>query len=121
MNSSGRPDLYVNQTLDNESVHAALNCRDCHTNTTVHPPPKSGWKWCEDCHANQQNPRTNKKRHNIVNNPWNNLYNGISVVNITSCITCHDSTLYNNSINIYGREKGIDCDYCHTFPDNVIE
>ncbi len=121
MNSSGRPDLYVNQTQVNESVHAALDCKDCHTNTAVHPPPKSGWKWCEDCHANQQNPPTNKSRHNIVSNPWNNLYNGISVVNITSCVTCHNPTLYNNSINTYGRESGIDCDYCHTFPDNVID
>jgi hypothetical protein len=121
MNDSGRPDLYVNQTLVNESVHVALDCKDCHTNITVHPPPKSGWKWCEDCHASQQNPLTNKSRHNIVSNPWNNLYNGISAVNITTCKTCHETALYNNSINTYGREKGIDCDYCHTFPDNVID
>ncbi len=120
MNSSGRPKLYVNQTFVNESVHAALNCQNCHTDTSAHPPPKSGWKWCEDCHAKQQNPNTNKSRHNIVNNPWNNLFNGISAVNITSCITCHNSTLYNNSKNTYGKQKGIDCDYCHAFPDNNI-
>ncbi|MDJ1420669.1 MAG: carboxypeptidase-like regulatory domain-containing protein [Candidatus Methanoperedens sp.] len=121
MNSFDRSDLYVNQTMINDSVHVALSCRDCHTDTSVHPPPKSGWKWCEDCHANTQNPRTDKGRHNIVSNPWNNLYNGVSVVNITSCTTCHDPALYNNSKDTYGKEKGIDCDYCHSFPDNVIE
>ncbi len=118
LNGMGKAKLYVNQTMVNESVHAALNCRDCHTkgHNSIYAR-----KMCEDCHANQQNPQTNKSRHNIVNNPWNNLYNGISAVNITSCITCHNATLYDNSKNTYGKEKGIDCDYCHTFPDNVIE
>ncbi|MBW6470943.1 MAG: carboxypeptidase regulatory-like domain-containing protein, partial [Methanosarcinaceae archaeon] len=120
MNDYGRPDFYVNQTLSNESVHEALDCKNCHTDTTVHPPPKSGWKWCEDCHASQQDNQTNKKRHNIVNNPWDNLYNGISTVYVTSCTECHDSTLYYNSKNIYGKQNGIDCDYCHSFPDNNI-
>lgn len=118
LNSMGKAELYVNQTMVNESVHAALNCRDCHTkgHNSIYAR-----KMCEDCHANQQNPQTNKSRHNIVNNPWNNIYGGISAVNITSCITCHNATLYDNSKNTYGKEKGIDCDYCHTFPDNVIE
>lgn len=118
LNGMGKAKLYVNQTMVNESVHAALNCKNCHTkgHNSIYAR-----KMCEDCHANQQNPQTNKSRHNIVNNPWNNLYNGISAVNITSCITCHNATLYDNSKNTYGKEKGIDCDYCHTFPDNVIE
>lgn len=118
MNNSGRQDLYVNQTMVNESVHESLNCRDCHTGGHNRIYAR---KVCEDCHANKQNPETNKSRHNIVNNPWDNYYNGISAANITSCITCHDSTLYNNAKNTYGKDKGIDCDYCHSFPDNIME
>lgn len=118
MNNSGRQDLYVNQTMVNESVHASLNCRDCHTGGHNRNYAR---KMCEDCHANKQNPQTNKSRHNIVSNPRDNYYNGISAANITSCTTCHDSTLYNNAKNTYGKDKGIDCDYCHAFPDNIRE
>lgn len=119
MESKGKDKLYVNQTMVNESVHAKLNCRDCHTKG--HNDSIYARKMCEDCHASKQNPETNKSRHNIVNNPRDNLYNDISVVNITSCPTCHNATLYNNAKNTYSKEKGKDCDYCHTFPDNVIE
>ncbi|HYN44792.1 MAG TPA: hypothetical protein VER35_02215 [Candidatus Limnocylindrales bacterium] len=123
MNGSyNKPLSYVNSTLVNASVHANVSCMNCHTYIAGHPDnstyPAYGWKWCEDCHANTQDPLNNKSRHLIVDNPWNNLFGGISAVNITDCTTCHNSTLYDNSKNNFGEDKGIDCDYCHSFPDN---
>jgi hypothetical protein len=67
----------------------------------------------------QQDPVNQTNRHNITANPWNYTKDGISVVNITDCTSCHDAALYNNATSSYGYGKTYDCDYCHTYPDKT--
>lgn len=114
MNSTTHPDRFVDSGLYNTSLHRSLVCQNCHTKGHKNIGAR---KACEDCHAVQANPITDKDRHNITATPSTNMYGGESVVNITLCTTCHNSALYNNSINTYGYGKSKDCDYCHTYPD----
>ncbi|MDO9097753.1 MAG: cytochrome c3 family protein [Candidatus Methanoperedens sp.] len=118
MNSVGKPDKYVNSTMFNSSPHGSLSCENCHTKGHNNIGAR---KACEDCHAVQQNPKTDRDRHNITAKPSLYMYNGTSVVNITDCTTCHDPTLYSKATEIYGKYKSPapDCDYCHTYPDKT--
>ncbi len=112
MNNTTRPDRYVDPSMYGTSQHSTLNCTDCHTRGHRNIGAR---KACEDCHAVQQNPITDRDRHNITATP------GASVVNNTDCTSCHSSTLYNRSIATYGYWKPKDCDYCHTYPDKYYE
>jgi len=114
MNSTDHPERFVDYEMYNASLHRSLTCQNCHTSGHRNIRAR---KACEDCHAVQENPITDKDRHNITASPSTNLYNGNSVVNITDCTICHNSELYNNSINTYGYGKPKDCDYCHKYPD----
>lgn len=114
MNSTTRPERFVDSGMYNTSLHRSLSCENCHTKGHKNIGAR---KACEDCHVVQANPITDKDRHNITATPSTNMYGGDSVVNITLCTTCHNSALYNNSINTYGFGKSKDCDYCHTYPD----
>ncbi|VVB93081.1 Cytochrome c7 c [uncultured archaeon] len=116
MNSVGKPEQFVNSTMYNNSPHGGLACENCHTKGHNNIGAR---KACEDCHAVQQNPITDKDRHNITAKPSEYIYNGTSVVNITDCTVCHDSTLYNSATATYGYNKTIDCNYCHTYPDKT--
>ncbi len=110
MNITTRPDRYVNSTMFNASPHGGVACSNCHTKGHKNIGAR---KACEDCHAYQQNPLTDRNRHNITGAP------GSGVVTNTDCTSCHDATLYNNAINNYGYNKTRDCDYCHTYPDKT--
>jgi Cytochrome c3 len=114
MNSTDHPERFVDSEMYNASLHRSLTCQNCHTSGHRNIGAR---KACEDCHVVQANPVTDKDRHNITASPGTNMYNGNSAVNITDCTTCHNSVLYNNSINTYGYGKPKDCDYCHTYPD----
>jgi hypothetical protein len=118
MNSAGKPEKYVNSTMFNASPHASLSCEACHTKGHNNIGAR---KACEDCHAVQQNPKIDSDRHNITSNPWDYSISGVSgsVVNITTCTTCHEDTLYNNATSNYGYGKPYDCNYCHTYPDKA--
>ncbi len=110
MNITTRPDRYVNSTMFNASPHGGVACSNCHTKGHKNIGAR---KACEDCHAYQQAPLTDRNRHNITGAP------GSGVVTNTDCTSCHDATLYNNAINNYGYNKTRDCDYCHTYPDKT--
>jgi len=110
--------LWVNITMFNDSVHGDpdnINCSDCHT--YAHPPPESGWKWCESCHVANQS-TSDPNRHNLTSDPQNNVFNSTdSVMDITDCKACHDADLYDTATATYNSTSGKDCRYCHTFPD----
>jgi hypothetical protein len=117
-NTRNRPGKFVNETLFNNSVHGdptEINCWDCHT--YAHPPPESGWKWCESCHVANQS-TSDPNRHNLTSDPQNNVFNSTdSVMDITDCTECHDADLYDTATATYNSTSGKDCRYCHTFPD----
>jgi hypothetical protein len=112
MNTTTRPDRYVNATLFNNSPHGngRLTCQNCHTKGHKNLGAR---KACEDCHAVQANPITDRDRHNITRTP------SPGDVNTTDCATCHDATLYSEATATYGFNKTRDCDYCHTYPDKT--
>lgn len=116
MNSTLRPEMFVDSGMYNASLHGSLTCQNCHTQGHKNIGAR---KACEDCHVVQETPITDKDRHNITATPTTNMNGGTSVVNITDCNTCHNSALLNNSRNTYGYGKPKDCDYCHTYPDKV--
>lgn len=116
MNTTIRPQRYVNSTMFDAGPHRPLACQNCHTKGHKNIGAR---KACEDCHAVQQNPITDRNRHNITRDPWNNKISGISAVNITDCTTCHDAAPYSNATSNYGYNKTRDCDYCHTYPDKT--
>ncbi|MDD5474220.1 MAG: cytochrome c3 family protein, partial [Candidatus Methanoperedens sp.] len=118
MNSVGKPERYVNSTMFNNSPHGILGCEDCHTKGHNNIGAR---KACEDCHAVQQNPITDRDRHNITRNPSSYSITGVSgsVVYITDCTKCHNSTLYSSATSTYGYGKTYDCNYCHTYPDKT--
>ncbi len=118
MNNTTRPDRYVDSGMYNTSLHSSLSCTNCHTKGHRNMGAR---KACEDCHAVQANPMTEKDRHNITPTPSTSFVGGNNVVGITDCTTCHDSALYNMSIITYGYLKQKDCDYCHTYPDKYYE
>lgn len=118
MNNTTRPDRYVDSGMYNTSLHRSLSCTNCHTKGHKNIGAR---KACEDCHAVQANPITDRDRHNITPTPSTYYYNSVNVVNITDCTTCHSGTLYNTSIATYGYGKSKDCDYCHTYPDKYYE
>jgi len=118
MNNTTRPDRYVDFSMYNTSLHRQLSCTNCHTKGHKNIGAR---KACEDCHAVQASPITDKDRHNITSTPSTYYYNSVNVVNITDCTTCHSETLYNTSISTYGYWKPKDCDYCHTYPDKYYE
>lgn len=118
MNSTNHPQRFVDSEMYNYSLHRSLTCQNCHTKGHKNIGAR---KACEDCHVVQTNPITDKDRHDITAIPSTNMYGGDSVVNITDCTICHNSALYNNSINTYGYGKPKDCDYCHTYPDKYYE
>ena len=122
-NGSGATNKYVNDTMFGDSVHATLSCTNCHTDSQrdEHPPTKGKRKACEDCHVVQSDPVTDTNRHNITSTPSLYKINGTSVVEITDCTTCHDPTMYNNSVTNFNRDAVADCDYCHTYPDKNKE
>ena len=102
----------------NTSLHGNLSCEKCHTKGHKNIGAR---KACEDCHAVQQSPITDKDRHNITATPSTYTYSGTVVVNITDCATCHNTTLYEKATDTYGYGKQKDCDYCHTYPDKYYE
>jgi hypothetical protein len=118
MNNTTRPDRYVDFSMYNTSLHRSLSCTNCHTQGHKNMGAR---KACEDCHAVQENPISEKDRHNITPTPSTYSVGGNNVVGITDCTTCHDSVLYNKSISTYGYWKQKDCDYCHTYPDRNYE
>jgi len=118
MNNTTRPDRYVDSIMYNTSLHRSLSCTNCHTKGHKNIGAR---KACEDCHAVQANPITDKDRHNITATPSTYFYQGTGVVYITDCTKCHNATLYNTSIATYGYWKSKDCDYCHTYPDRYYE
>jgi parallel beta-helix repeat protein len=127
------PEKWINETLYDASVHgnrSVIYCTNCHG----HPPPESRWHWCEDCHvvmpkyANGTPIKDAQQRHNMTFKPQYNYVNVsgnmISVINVTDCTVCHDTTAYNqarstfNSTGPYGNGTNAkDCRYCHSFPD----
>ncbi len=121
-NTRGKPTKWVNETLFNQSVHgneSVIDCDDCHTMWSGHPPPQYRWKWCPDCHVQQtQNPVTNQQRHNITSKPQNYDVGGVNVMDIKDCTTCHNSTIYNYATQTFDMSTETKkCRYCHTFPD----
>lgn len=118
MNNTTRPDRYVDFSMYNTSLHRSLSCTNCHTQGHRNIGAR---KTCEDCHAVQANPITDRDRHNITPTPSTYSIGGNNVVGITDCTVCHDSDLYNRSISTYGYWKPKDCDYCHTYPDKYYE
>lgn len=116
MNTTTRPERYVNSTMFDAGPHRPVACQNCHTKGHKNIGAR---KACEDCHAVQQDPLTDRNRHNITRDPWSNKINGISAVNITDCTTCHDAAPYSNATSNYGYNKTRDCDYCHTYPDKT--
>ena len=118
MNNTTRPDRYVDFSMYNTSLHRSLSCTNCHTQGHKNIGAR---KACEDCHAVQADPITEKDRHNITSTPSTYFVNGSNVVGITDCTTCHNGALYNLSISTYGYWKQKDCDYCHTYPDKYYE
>jgi hypothetical protein len=118
MNSTNRPDRYVDSDLYSQSLHGSLSCSNCHTKGHRNIGAR---KACEDCHAVQADPVTDRDRHNITATPSTYTYNGTGVVNITDCTTCHSAALYNTAVTTYGYWKQKDCDYCHTYPEKYYE
>ncbi|HIH44589.1 MAG TPA: hypothetical protein HA257_05800, partial [Candidatus Methanoperedenaceae archaeon] len=118
MSDRGRPDRYVNSTMYNSSVHWNVSCSNCHTKGHNNIGAR---KACEDCHAVQSDPVNDKSRHNITDRPSSYTIGGVPVVGITSCTTCHSSSLYNNATSTYSSSAAKDCDYCHTYPDKNRE
>ncbi len=110
INITTRPDRYVNSTMFIASPHGGVACSNCHTRGHKNIGAR---KACEDCHAYQQSPITDRDRHNITATP------GTGVVANVDCTSCHNSTIYNSASNNYGYNKTRDCDYCHTFPDKT--
>lgn len=116
--SSYNSSAYVNQTMFNASVHAPINCTDCHINAQLdHPVKEYTWKWCECCHSYQSDPVNMSDRHNVTGNPLNYTLevdgNGICVMNITDCRVCHNKDEYNSAVN----DTQHTCRYCHAVPD----
>ncbi|MDI6888659.1 MAG: cytochrome c3 family protein [Methanocellales archaeon] len=112
------PTKYVNSTMFNASVHgpsSGIGCVDCHT-TSNHPYPEYYWKWCECCHAVQSNPVDDTDRHNVTSDVRNNMVDGVSVLSIIDCKTCHNATSYENAKTNFGL-----CRWCHTYPDKTYE
>ncbi len=118
MNNTTRPDRYVDSVMYNASLHRSLSCTSCHTQGHRNIGAR---KACEDCHAVQANPVTDKDRHNITPSPSTYFVGASSVVTITECTTCHSASLYNSATSTYGYWKPKDCDYCHTYPDKYYE
>ncbi len=116
MNSSAKPERYINSTMFNNSPHVNLKCEDCHTKGHNNIGAR---KACEDCHAYQSDPKNQTDRHNITGDPLNYKIGAVSVVNITDCTICHDAALYANATSTYGSTKTRNCDYCHTYPDKT--
>lgn len=116
--STRNPERYVNETMYAASVHAILDCEDCHTKGHNNIGAR---KACEDCHVVQADPKNDTNRHNITNDPLNNMVGGNSSVYITDCTVCHDSTIYNDSITNFNKDATYDCDWCHTYPDKNNE
>ena len=116
--SSYNSSAYVNRTMFDASVHASINCSDCHINATLdHPVEEYTWKWCECCHSYQSDPVNMSDRHNVTGNPLNYTLevegSGICVMNITDCTICHDADDYNSAVN----DTQHTCRYCHAVPD----
>ncbi len=118
MNNTTRPDRYVDPVMYNTSLHRSLSCTNCHTQGHRNMGAR---KACEDCHAVQANPVTDKDRHNITASPSTYFVGASNVVMITDCTTCHSASLYNTATATYGYWKPKDCDYCHTYPDKYFE
>ncbi len=102
----------------NASVHAPINCTDCHINAQLdHPVKEYAWKWCECCHSYQSDPVNMSDRHNVTGNPLNYTLevdgNGVCVMNITDCRVCHNKDEYNSAVN----DTQHTCRYCHAVPD----
>lgn len=117
-NTRHAPTKYVNSTMFNASVHgpsSGIGCVDCHT-TSNHPYPEHYWKWCECCHAVQSNPVDDTDRHNITSDVQNNMVDGVSVLGIIDCKTCHNATSYESAKTNFAL-----CRWCHTYPDKVYE
>jgi hypothetical protein len=138
-NTKNAPTKYVNQTLFNTSVHgnsSVIDCQDCHTGShgtfeSGGGPEEYTWKWCECCHTVMPT-YANKTpiistgiglRHNLTRKPQYLYYNISGTLQtpleITTCTTCHDSTLYNNAKANFNRSASKDCTYCHPFPDKL--
>ncbi len=124
------PEKWLNETLFRNSVHGNFSfiyCNNCHTMTGGHPPPEARWRWCEDCHVvmpqdSQGIPQINvQQRHNLTFKPQYSYLNDSgtikSVVNVTDCTLCHNSTIYNQARATFNRSSGKDCRFCHSFPD----
>ena len=106
---------YVNETMFNSSVHASLNCTDCHINTTCdHPTEEYTWKWCECCHSHQNDFLNETGRHNVTETPRS------SVLMITNCTTCHAESGYNSAIGNYNSSAEQECRWCHVLPDKIF-
>ena len=122
-NGSGATNKYVNETMFGDSVHVTLSCGNCHTDSEriEHPPTQGKRKSCESCHSVQSDGASETNRHNITSTPSSHLVNGTSVVEITDCTICHDSSIYANSTTNFNRYAAVDCDYCHTYPDKNRE
>ena len=116
--STRNPERYVNESMYDASVHAILDCEDCHTKGHNNIGAR---KACEDCHVVQENPLTDTNRHNITADPLNNMVGGNSSVYITDCTVCHDSTTYATSTTNFNKDATYDCDWCHTYPDKNKE
>ncbi len=115
MDDYGTPDVYVNETMYEASVHGnnpGDDCVMCHTN--YHPPPEYTWKWCDCCHVVQPDPVIDVDRHNVTASP--------TTLDVTDCTECHNATSYTNSINRYGGTSAdYNCRWCHTYPDQEYE
>ncbi len=105
--------IHVNiNTTDGVDVVSNNDCWMCHYQKNM-----DNVLSCINCHVVQSNPVTDTNRHNITSTPSLYKINGTSVVEITDCTICHDSTVYSNSIANFNRDAVADCDYCHTYPD----
>jgi len=138
------PSAFVNESDLNNSVHKvtenAFYCTSCHVNTTGHRQTfefnESYLKWCECCHVSYQGqavtggtPKWAVSRHNLTGDVRHNyFYNdsytlaqaisaGLTVLNVTDCTACHDSTLITNARKYYNGSDTKDCRTCHPFPD----
>ena len=115
MDDYGTPDVYVNETMYQASVHGTDpgdDCAKCHTD--YHPPPEYTWKWCDCCHVVQSDPLNDVDRHNVTASP--------TTLDVTDCTECHNETSYDNSVSKYGGASAeYNCRWCHTYPDQEYE
>ena len=115
MDDYGTPEVYVNETMYQASVHGTDpgdDCAKCHTD--YHPPPEYKWKWCDCCHVVQSDPVNDVDRHDVTGSP--------TTLDVTDCTECHNETSYDNSVARYGGASAeYNCRWCHTYPDQEYE